>query len=686
MKRLSLILLSLCVGFSAFADEGMWLPSLISSRIDDMRSKGFRLTAEDVYSVNRASMKDAVVLFGRGCTGEIVSKQGLLLTNHHCGHSSIQRLSSVEHDYLLDGFWALSREQELPCEGLTVSILERMEDVTDRISAGESAESIVKEAEASGKGLGASVERMYYGNQYFLFVYKVFRDVRLVGAPPSALGSFGGNTDNWIWPRHTCDFSVFRIYAGPDNEPAAYSPENRPYVPRRSFPISTRGIREGDFTMIYGFPGNTQQYIISDAVDYVQHRSDPMKIALRTQRLDIMGEAQKASAEVRIKYANKYVSVANAWKKWQGEVLGLERLGTVDSRRRYEAEFEQWAADRPEYAGLLDSMRAAYAAVTEPYFESELYRESVGAIEVLNFVDRLAAINASEKLTGEEKAAKIETLRRAFYKDYEPDVDRRIAKAMLKEYLDRSSGVPAALSEAVAASGSADVFIDGIFDSSRFVSPDGFTADTDGDSVSELSAMLSGVRKSAAGMRYRNLSDVPAVRRWYRTYLSALREFDTEREFFPDANLTLRVAYGSVGGYEYADGEYHLPFTTLDGVIEKGTLGVSDYVVPERLRRLYETKDYGRWAVKTTSGRTTVPTCFLATNHTTGGNSGSPIINGRGELVGINFDRTWRSTMSDIEFDPEICRNISVDIRYVLFFIEKYGGAGYLLEEKDLRE
>ncbi len=685
MKRLSLILLSLCVGFSAFADEGMWLPSLISSRIDDMRSKGFRLTAEDVYSVNRASMKDAVVLFGRGCTGEIVSKQGLLLTNHHCGHSSIQRLSSVEHDYLLDGFWALSREQELPCEGLTVSILERMEDVTDRISAGESAESIVKEAEASGKGLGASVERMYYGNQYFLFVYKVFRDVRLVGAPPSALGSFGGNTDNWIWPRHTCDFSVFRIYAGPDNEPAAYSPENRPYVPRRSFPISTRGIREGDFTMIYGFPGNTQQYIISDAVDYVQHRSDPMKIALRTQRLDIMGEAQKASAEVRIKYANKYVSVANAWKKWQGEVLGLERLGTVDSRRRYEAEFEQWAADRPEYAGLLDSMRAAYAAVTEPYFESELYRESVGAIEVLNFVDRLAAINASEKLTGEEKAAKIETLRRAFYKDYEPDVDRRIAKAMLKEYLDRSSGVPAALSEAVAASGSADVFIDGIFDSSRFVSPDGFTADTDGDSVSELSAMLSGVRKSAAGMRYRNLSDVPAVRRWYRTYLSALREFDTEREFFPDANLTLRVAYGSVGGYEYADGEYHLPFTTLDGVIEKGTLGVSDYVVPERLRRLYETKDYGRWAVKTTSGRTTVPTCFLATNHTTGGNSGSPIINGRGELVGINFDRTWRSTMSDIEFDPEICRNISVDIRYVLFFIEKYGGAGYLLEEMDLR-
>ena len=608
MKRLSLILLSLCVGFSAFADEGMWLPSLISSRIDDMRSKGFRLTAEDVYSVNRASMKDAVVLFGRGCTGEIVSKQGLLLTNHHCGHSSIQRLSSVEHDYLLDGFWALSREQELPCEGLTVSILERMEDVTDRISAGESAESIVKEAEASGKGLGASVERMYYGNQYFLFVYKVFRDVRLVGAPPSALGSFGGNTDNWIWPRHTCDFSVFRIYAGPDNEPAAYSPENRPYVPRRSFPISTRGIREGDFTMIYGFPGNTQQYIISDAVDYVQHRSDPMKIALRTQRLDIMGEAQKASAEVRIKYANKYVSVANAWKKWQGEVLGLERLGTVDSRRRYEAEFEQWAADRPEYAGLLDSMRAAYAAVTEPYFESELYRESVGAIEVLNFVDRLAAINASEKLTGEEKAAKIETLRRAFYKDYEPDVDRRIAKAMLKEYLDRSSGVPAALSEAVAASGSADVFIDGIFDSSRFVSPDGFTADTDGDSVSELSAMLSGVRKSAAGMRYRNLSDVPAVRRWYRTYLRALREFDTEREFFPDANLTLRVAYGSVGGYEYADGEYHLPFTTLDGVIEKGTLGVSDYVVPERLRRLYETKDYGRWAVKTTSGCTTVPT------------------------------------------------------------------------------
>lgn len=678
------MLLSLCVGISAFADEGMWLPSLISSRIGDMRSKGFRLTAEDVYSVNKASMKDAVVLFGRGCTGEIVSKQGLLLTNHHCGYSSIQRLSSVGNDYLLDGFWALSREQELPCEGLTVSILERMEDVTDRISAGESAESIAGEAEASGKGLEAGVERMYYGNQYFLFVYKVFRDVRLVGAPPSAMGRFGGDTDNWIWPRHTCDFSVFRIYAGPDNEPAAYSPENRPYVPRRSFPISTKGVREGDFTMIYGFPGNTQQYIISDAVDYVQRRSDPMKIALRTQRLDIMGEAQSASDEVRIKYADKYVSVANAWKKWQGEVLGLERLGTVDSRRRYEAEFEQWAADKPEYAGLLDSMRATYAAVTEPYFEAELYRESVGAIEVLNFVNRIDAVNASEKMTDAEKRSKIESLRRAFYKDYEPDVDRSIAKAMLKEYLGRSACVPAALSEAVAASGSADAFIDGIFDSSRFVSPDGFTADTAGDSVSELSAMLSGVRRSAAGMRYRNLSDVPAVRRWYGTYLRALREFDTAREFFPDANLTLRVAYGSVGGYEYADGEYHLPFTTLDGVMEKGRLGVSDYVVPERLHGLCDAKDYGRWAVETPSG-CTVPACFLATNHTTGGNSGSPIINGRGELVGINFDRTWRSTMSDIEFDPEICRNISVDIRYVLFFIEKYGGAGYLLEEMDLR-
>ena len=345
MKKLFVTLL-FCVSFMVSrADEGMWLPSLIGERIKDMKHKGFKLSAEDIYSINKASMKDAVVQFGGGCTGEFVSKEGLLLTNHHCGYGSIQQLSSVEHDYLTDGFWALSREQELPVPGLTVSLLVKMEDVTERINNGEKAADIAKAA-ATGEGYRASVEAMYYGNQHFLFVYQTYRDVRLVGAPPSSIGKFGGDTDNWIWPRHTGDFSIFRVYAGEDNEPADYSKNNKPYQPKRHFAVSTKGVKEGDFTMIYGFPGNTQEYITSDAVEYVAEISDPMKIELRTQRLDIISAAQAEDVAVRIQYASKHASIANAWKKWQGEVLGLRRLKTVESKKAYEAEFAAWKAEQ----------------------------------------------------------------------------------------------------------------------------------------------------------------------------------------------------------------------------------------------------------------------------------------------------------------------------------------------------
>ena len=384
---------------AAYADEGMWLPSLISQRIEDMQSKGFRLDAEDIYSINQASLKDAVVLFGRGCTGEVISPEGLLLTNHHCGYGQIQKHSSVEHDYLRDGFWAMTRKEELPNEGLTVSFLERMEDVTDRILDGyvtdmtesqrdsvvkANSDALVKEVTAKGKGLRATVEALYYGNQYFLFLYREYSDVRLVGAPPSSIGKFGGDTDNWMWPRHTGDFSIFRIYADKDNNPAPYSPDNVPYTPKKFFRISLNGVHEGDFTFIYGFPGSTREYIMSEGVRYISDVSDPAKIALRTQRLDIQKKYMDQSQAVRIQYSSKNAGVANAWKKWQGEAGGIRRLGTVAAKQEYEKRFSEWA-EGTGYETVLPRLDSLYDAL-EPYmFTQEYYMESARTVELGSF-------------------------------------------------------------------------------------------------------------------------------------------------------------------------------------------------------------------------------------------------------------------------------------------------------------
>ena len=683
IKKLLLVISFAMAAAVSHADEGMWLPSLIGSRIKDMRSKGFRLTAEDIYSVNRASMKDAVVLFGGGCTGEFVSAEGLLLTNHHCGYGAIQQLSSVANDYLTDGFWAPSREGELPVPGLSVSILVRMEDVTARVAAGEKPADIVAEAEKEGHK--ADVQQMYYGNQQFLFVYDVFSDVRLVGAPPSSIGKFGGDTDNWVWPRHTGDFSVFRVYAGKDNRPAGYSKENRPYRPRRHFAVSTRGVEEGDFTMIYGFPGSTQEYVTSDAVEYVAEVSDPMKIALRTQRLDIIAAAQARDAAVRIQYASKHASIANAWKKWQGEVLGLRRLGTAAKKRAYEREFAAWASSRPEYTHLLDSIHAAYEAVRPEYYVAELYSESVGAIEVFGRARGLAGTRSRMK-DDTEFAGTANSSQAAFLKNYNADIDRAIAKRMIAEFMERmpEGGVPAEFAAAVSSHGGVDGYVDWLFGNTALTHEKFTAAEFDADPVVHMVAMFAPLDKRLASVRARNLSDIASVRRWYTPYMQALMEWDTDRAFFPDANLTLRVAYGSVAGYDYSDAVYHRHVSTLEGVIEKDNPEIYDYDVPQLLRDIHAAKDYGRWGCDI-GGRRTVPVCFIATNHTSGGNSGSPVLNGRGELVGINFDRTWLSTMSDMEFDPDVCRNIAVDIRYVLFVMDRIGGASYLLEEMDIR-
>ena len=686
MKRTLLLTLLFCgIAFTTLADEGMWLPSLISSRIKDMRSKGFRLTEKDIYDINRASLKDAVVLFGRGCTGELISSEGLLLTNHHCGYGAIQALSSVDHDYLTYGFWAKSRDGELPCKGLEVSFLVRMEDITDRIASGESEKDIIAAARKEGKGFYAKIEDMYYGNQKFLFVYRCFTDVRLVGTPPSAIGKFGGDTDNWIWPRHTGDFSVFRIYADADNEPADYSPKNKPYQPKRHFPISTKGVKEGDFTMIYGFPGNTQEYVTSDAVKYVAEISDPMKIALRTQRLEIIEAEQAKSAEVRIAFAAVHAGIANAWKKWQGEVMGLNRLGTVAKKQAYEEKFAEWAKSKPEYANLLDEMHKAYEEVIPGYYMRELYSESIATIDAYSFARSLyAAVTRAEK---EGKTYDVEKAHQNFLKSYNQTIDQAIARRMVAEFCERviPERMPADLKVQISYYGGVEKYVDALFRCSRLLGKEPITvSDVRGDAMVEFSRMFNNIANDARNYAYRNISNVPSVEKWYRPYMQALREWDKERAFYPDANFTLRVAYGTVAGYEYADAEYHHPVSTIDGIIAKDDPNIYDYNIPQSLRDIYARKDYGRWG-QTINGRYSVPVCFLATNHTSGGNSGSPVINGKGELIGINFDRTWRSTMSDMEFDPTICRNISVDIRYVLFVIDRIGGASYLFDEMTLK-
>lgn len=673
------------------ADEGMWLPNNIKERIKDMRKKGFRLKAEDIYSTDKASLKDAVVQFGGGCTGEFISDQGLLLTNHHCGYGSIQKLSSVENDYLTNGYWAKSLKEELPVPGLTITLLVSMEDITDRLAKGESEYDII-EAASKGNGYHAKVEPMYYGNKQYLFVYQTFRDVRLVGAPPSSIGKFGGDTDNWVWPRHTGDFSIFRVYADADNQPAEYSEQNVPYQPKRFFTLNTKGIEEGDFTMIYGFPGNTQEYVTADAVRYVSEISNPMKIALRTQRLEIIAEEQAKDASVRIAYAAKHASIANAWKKWQGESLGLERLGTAVKKEQYEREFAAWAANEPLYKHLLDSIHNAYERCKPGYYERELFNESVGSIEALKIARLLTLLanqpGKADSDNSEQANNELNKTRVQLLKGYNKEIDRKIARCMLKEFMERmpQENIPDTLKKSITKHGSYEAYIDHLFKNTVLLNEAAIDRESMlGDEMTGFAKIFDEIIEKNNNYAYRNLSNVPTIEKWYRSYMQALMEWDNDRAFYPDANFTLRVAYGKVTGYENADGEYHTHLTTLDGIIAKDNPEIYDYDIPQELREIYAKKDYGRWGIEI-NGRKSVPVCFLASNHTSGGNSGSPVLNGKGELIGINFDRTWRSTMSDIEFDPTICRNISVDIRYVLFVMDKIGGADYLFDEIEIKK
>ena len=709
MKRILIIIAGIfaLTSQSAKADEGMWLPSLISQRIVAMQEKGFRLNAEDISNVNQASLKDAVVLFGRGCTGELISPEGLLLTNHHCGYSQIQQHSSVEHDYLKDGFWAMSREEELPNKGLTVSFLERMDDVTEIILKGytpemteeqrvelvkENSKALIEEVTKDGKGLRATVEALYYGNQYFVFIYREYADVRLVGAPPSSIGKFGGDTDNWMWPRHTGDFSMFRIYADKDNNPAPYSKDNVPYRPKKYFRISTKGVQEGDFTFIYGFPGSTKEYIHSEGVRYIEEIGDPHKINLRTLRLDIMNKYQSQSQKVRIQYSSKNASVSNAWKKWQGEVKGIKKMKTVQTKQEFEKAFDRWAQGG-EFDGLIAKIARIYEDL-EPYqFATDYYSETVRTIELANFAMSMARLFKQTDSTVTFDKAKAADVAASFYKDWYLPIDKESFVAVMNEY-DKNVPAdfkPAYYKEKLASYGSVEAWAEDMFTNSIFIDPANVEA-LDAESREVVMAdpateffneFLKWYSTDIQPVTTRLNQELQlAYRDYMRGQMVYCRTQRVMKDFYPDANLTLRVAYGHIKGYSPADGVYYTPSSTIKGIMEKDNPDIFDYNIPQRLRDIYAEKDYGRWA--DSSGE--VPVCFIATNHTTGGNSGSPVINADGDLIGLNFDRVWEGTMSDIVFDPEICRNIALDVRYVLFTIDKIGEADYLFDEMTFAE
>ena len=663
-----------------------------------MTELGLLIPTNQIYNPDGIALKDAVVHFGGGCTGEVISAEGLVLTNHHCGYGAIQQHSSVEHDYLTDGFWAMSREEELPCKGLTVTYIDRILDVTDYVNEQLKTDDdpngtnylspkylkTVADRFAKSEGIALTPGRklelkaFYGGNRYYLFVKTTYSDIRMVGAPPSSIGKFGADTDNWMWPRHTGDFSMFRIYADKNNNPADYSKDNVPYRPRRSFTISTAGLKKGDFTMVYGNPGRTMQYVVSDAIDYAVNRGNPAKIKMRTMRLEIMNAEQAKDPATRIAYAAKNARVSNQWKKWQGESKGLARLGTLDKKRAFEAQFTAWAADKPLYRDVLPKLRALYAELAPYAFARDYYQEAYQAIEMTQF-----AQNAAKGIfkPDAEKAGD------GFFKNYSQTIDRLSTQAVLGEYVKNfpAEWTPAYFLEAVQKAGGVDRYVDELFEQSNFSTIEKYKALASADSATKAAALqndpalllaeaFNTFYNTKVDGTYKRLNT--EINTLYRLYMKGLMEMQPDRTFFPDANLTLRVAYGTVEGYSPVDAVYYEPFSTIDGIMEKDNPDIYDYNIPQRLRDLYRTKEYGRWNVDGS-----VPVCFLATNHTTGGNSGSPVLNGRGQLVGINFDRTWESTMSDYEFDVVKCRNIIVDIRYVLFVIDRIGNAGYLLDE-----
>jgi hypothetical protein len=692
----------------------MWIPMLLEQlNMKRMQDLGLKLSAEDIYSVNHSSLKDAIVQFGGGCTAEIVSAQGLILTNHHCGLGAIQRQSSLQHDYITDGFWAQTFEEELPCPGVSVTLLVRMEDVTTRMMEGvsenmnqfqrnqvikQNAEKIEKEA-MKGTHFDAKIRPFYYGNQYYLMVNEVFKDVRLVGAPPSSIGKFGGDTDNWMWPRHTGDFSVFRIYASKENDPAAYSKENVPYKPKNHLPVSLKGYEKNDFTFVFGYPGSTREYLTSYGVDLTANQENPLRIAIRQKRLDMMNSAMAENRLVRIQYTAKANGVANYWKKMIGESRGIRRIGAVAEKEQFEQQFQKWADSTSErsskYGNLLPAFKTAYQQYL-PLDRAYIYISEAGqGIEIVKFAAgfrNLVKISRKKETPEKDIATAVEGLKRAttdFFANYNASLDQKIMTAMLTEMQNKmeKASLP-------------DIFT--VIEKSDKGNFESYSSGLFSASVFADSARLMNFLSNYKASRVKKLENDPAfllmtsiygrndkdiapemtmiggrIDSLQRIYMAGMMEMQSRKIFYPDANSTLRVAYGKVDDYLPADGVKYSYFTTLSGVMQKEDPEIYDYKVDPRLKKLFSEKDYGPYADR--DG--TVHVAFIATNHTTGGNSGSPVLNAQGQLIGINFDRNWEGTLSDLRYDPSQCRNISLDIRYCLFVIDKVAGCRRLVSE-----
>ncbi|MFD0964158.1 S46 family peptidase [Pseudofulvibacter geojedonensis] len=692
MKILKILLLFITVSVSA-QQGGMWIPSLLKGMNEaEMKQLGGKLSAKDIYDVNKSSLKDAIGHFNGGCTSEVISPKGLLLTNHHCGFGQIQSHSSVENDYLKDGFWAMSLDQELPNKNLEVTFIVRIEDVTkqilngvtDTMSPQETQSLIQKNTNALQKGYtnketwqDTKVKAFFKGNQYFLFVTESFKDIRLVGAPPSSIGKFGSDTDNWVFPRHTGDFSLFRIYADKNNRPAEYSKDNIPYTPKHFLPVSLDGIEEGDFTMVFGFPGRTNEYLPAVAVEQITQKVNPTNIKIREEALKVMDAAMKANDEIRIQYASKQARIANYWKKWIGENQGIEKSNAIAKKQKLEEQFTAEMKKKglaKKYGTILTEFDRLYSKF-EPYavkrsnFIEVFYRNS----ELMHMMFRLYQLEQAaakgDEVFNKQRDYVISQLTR-IHKDFNAEVDRGIFDAIIPLYEANKI-------------------------SSKFYEHTAFTNLSAGMKVLKGKAkkVVESINKDSAYIfakpyiaqfysdlepNYQNING--EIAKVQKQYMKALMEVLPSDKYYPDANSTLRVTYGQVNGYAPRDAVYYNPVTYLDGVIEKYVPGDYEFDVPEKLISLYKSKDYGQYA--DSNGK--VPVCFIGTNHTTGGNSGSPALDAHGNLIGLNFDRVWEGTMSDMNYDPEICRNIMVDARYILFIIDKYAGANRLIEEMKL--
>lgn len=712
MKRL-ILLVFISISTLVRADEGMWLPLFIE-RLNyvDMQKEGLKLTPEEIYSVNHSSLKDAIIQFGNGCTGEIVSSQGLVFTNHHCGYGSIQSHSTIDHDYLADGFWAMSMKEELPNEGLTARFLVRIEDVSKRVltelndnmtedqrseKVSEISKTIIDEA-TKGNGYQARVASFFEGNEFYLFVYEVFRDVRLVGAPPSSIGKFGADTDNWMWPRHTGDFSIFRVYTSADGKPADYSENNVPLKPKHHLPISLAGVEKGDFAMIMGYPGSTERYTTSWGVDQSININNPTIVNIRAKKLGIMREDMNANRDVNIKYASKYASIANYWKYFIGQTKGLKRLKVYEQKQKIESDFTNWVNASPErktkYGEVLTGFANAYKTQNEYLTQRIYYSEAIArGAEIMTLANAFMGVEKELSLPepNQEKLTRMkESLKKYIdrhFKNYNEPTDRKLLAAMFQMYYNNvPENQQPQLFRTMVAGNKMDFnkMANRIFDKSLFKTKANVEALAANPDVKKL-------RKDPAFTLMKAFSDEYSkyqknteeaenmLQKSSRLFIAGLREMQPEKKFYPDANSTMRLTYGKVLDYYPADAVHYDFYTTMNGIMEKEDSTNWEFVVPDKLKELYESKDFGQYGK---DGK--MPVCFISTNDITGGNSGSPIMNANGELIGLAFDGNWEAMSGDIAFEPELQRTINVDVRYVLFIIDKYAGAKNLINELTL--